>query len=80
MAGSWSITDPVNKSVASFPGDGWLVSWSPDSTRVATWVDLGNTIGIYGFDGGRQALLTVPTGVRIQAISTPCGPPMGRRS
>lgn len=56
------ITDPVNKSVASFPGDGWLVSWSPNSTRVATWVDLGKTIGIYGFDGGRQALLTVPTG------------------
>jgi|GEM_PF-1457465 len=61
-AGTVVITDPVTKSVASFPGTGWLVSWSPDSTRVATWVEVFKTIGIYGFDGGRQALLSVPAG------------------
>ena len=75
-----AITDPVTKSVASFPGEGWRVSWSPDSTRVASWIDLGKTIGIYGFDGGRQGLLTMPTGCALRAISTPSGRPMGRRS
>jgi Tol biopolymer transport system component len=56
------LTDPAGRPVASLPGTGWLVSWSPDSTRVATWVDLFKTIGIYGLDGVRQALLTVPLG------------------
>ena len=45
------VTDQSGKAVAEFPGDGWLVSWSPDSTRVATWVELFQTIGIYGLDG-----------------------------
>ena len=45
-----------------FPGTGWLVAWSPDSKRVATWVELSQTIGIYGLDGMRQALLTLPPG------------------
>jgi Tol biopolymer transport system component len=62
-----SLSDPAGHVVASFPGIGWRVSWSPDSTRVATWVgatwaDLGKTIGIYGLDGVRQELLTVPPG------------------
>ncbi len=56
------ISDAAGRSVATFPGTGWLVSWSPDSSRVATWVELGQTIGIYGVDGVRQALLTVPAG------------------
>jgi WD40-like Beta Propeller Repeat len=56
------IADPTTKAVVSFPGDGWAVSWSPDSTRIATWIDVFNTIGIYGVDGVRQALLTVPAG------------------
>ena len=64
-AGVVVITDPVTKSVASFLGDGWRVSWSPDSTRVASWIELGKTIGIYGFEGGRQVLLTVPTGCAL---------------
>jgi Tol biopolymer transport system component len=56
------IADPATGSVVSFPGDGWQISWSPDSTRVATWVDMFHAIGIYGVDGVRQALLTVPPG------------------
>jgi Tol biopolymer transport system component len=59
------ISDPAGHIVASFPGTGWLISWSPDSTRVATWVDLDKTIGIYGLDGVRQALLTAPAGCRL---------------
>ena len=46
----------------SFPGEGWEVSWSPDSSRIATWIDNGNTVGIYGVDGVRQALLGVLPG------------------
>ena len=61
-AGQVYVADPAGHVVASFPGTGWLVSWSPDSTRVATWVDPGHTFGIYGLDGVRQALLTVPPG------------------
>ena len=56
---------------------GWLVSWSPDSTRVATWVDLGKTIGIYGLDGVRQALLTVPPGCALPGDFDPVWSPDG---
>ena len=60
--GTVFISDPAGHVVASFPGTGWRVSWSPDSTRVATWVELSKTIGIYGLDGVRQALLSLPAG------------------
>jgi Tol biopolymer transport system component len=56
------ISDPKGNVVATFPSEGWLISWSPDSTRVAVWVHWGETIGVYGLDGVRQALLTVPPG------------------
>ncbi len=56
------IYDTETKRSVSFPGDGWILSWSPDSSQVATWIDLGNTVGIYGVDGVRQALLAVPAG------------------
>ncbi len=62
LPGTVFISDPAGHMVTSFPGNGWLVSWSPDSTRIATWVDLDKTIGIYGLDGVRQALITVPSG------------------
>jgi Tol biopolymer transport system component len=70
------IFDPVTESVASFPADGWLVSWSPDSTRVATWVDL-ERIGIHGFDGGLQALLTVPPNCALPGDFDPVWAPDG---
>lgn len=71
------ITDPEGHPVASFPGTGWLVSWSPDSTRVATSIDLGHTFGIYGLDGVRQALLTVPPGYQVQGDYSPVWSPDG---
>ena len=71
------IADPDGNSVTSFPGVGWLVSWSPDSTRVATSVDLGHTFGIYGLDGVRQALLTVPLGYQVQGDYSPVWSPDG---
>jgi Tol biopolymer transport system component len=57
------ISDPQGNVVASFPGHGWLISWSPDSTRVAVWIGEGKTIGVYGLDGKRQKVLTVPAGM-----------------
>jgi DNA-binding SARP family transcriptional activator/Tol biopolymer transport system component len=54
------ISDPQGNVIAEFPADGWDISWSPDSTRVAVWVDFFETIGVFGVDGERQALLPVP--------------------
>ena len=35
------------------PGEGWRISWSPESRRVAAWVRWAETIGVYGLDGVR---------------------------
>ena len=75
--GTVYISDPAGHVVASFPGTGWLVSWSPDSTRVVTSIDLGKTFGIYGLDGVRQALLTVPAGYQVQGDYDPVWSPDG---
>jgi Tol biopolymer transport system component len=56
------ISDAEGNVVASFPGDGWEIAWSPDSTRVAVWDRLFESIGVYGLDGERRAALTVPSG------------------
>jgi Tol biopolymer transport system component len=56
------ISDPEGNLVATFPSEGWLISWSPDSTRVAVWVRWTETIGVYGVDGVRQMMLPVPPG------------------
>jgi Tol biopolymer transport system component len=72
------VSDPEGHVVVSFPGTGWLVSWSPDSTRVATWVDLFKTIGIYGLDGGLQALLAVPTNCALPGDFDPVWSPDGK--
>lgn len=57
------IIDPEGEVVASIPSDGWLISWSPDSTRVAVWITWTETIGVYGLDGDRQTVLTLPPGL-----------------
>jgi RNA polymerase sigma factor (sigma-70 family) len=64
--GSVIIADAHGNVVSSFPGEGWAIAWSPDSTRVAVLHDWmpdiaeSTTIGIYGVDGTREAALTVP--------------------
>jgi WD40 repeat protein len=60
--GSGVITDSEGNVVARFPRQGWEIAWSPDSTRVAVWEGTFETIGIYGLDGARQALLEMPSG------------------
>jgi hypothetical protein len=65
--GTVLISDAEGNVIASFPGQGWTISWSPDSTRVAVmdfWASEGQgdaTIGVYGLDGLRQAALTLPS-------------------
>jgi hypothetical protein len=57
------IIDPGGEVLASIPSEGWLISWSPDSTRVAVWITWGETIGVYGLEGERQAVLELPEGL-----------------
>lgn len=51
------LADAAGNPVASFPGVGWNIAWSPDSTRLATWLDLFETVAVYGIDGTRQAVV-----------------------
>ena len=78
--GTVHISDADGHPVASFPGTGWQVTWSPDSTRLATWVEQGprRAIGIYGLDGVRHALLTLPTGLGPPGDYDPKWSPDGR--
>ena len=56
------ISDAAGNVLATFPADGWDIGWSPDSTRVAVWDTLFETVGVYGVDGARQAQITMPSG------------------
>ena len=76
--GTVVISDPATKAVASFPATGWQVSWSPDSSRVATWVEEFKTIGVFGVDGVRQALLTLPPGQTVGGDYDPVWSPDGK--
>ena len=73
------ISDAAGHRVASFPAEGWAISWSPDSTRVAAWRDAYpmTMIGIYGVDGARQALLALPPGLRPRGDYDPVWSPDG---
>jgi Tol biopolymer transport system component len=74
--GTVNISDAHGHLVASFPGDGSRIAWSPDSTRVASWVHWG-PIGIFGLDGVRQKLLTVPDGLMAPGYFDPVWSPNG---
>jgi Tol biopolymer transport system component len=55
--GTVFISDPAGRLIASFPGVGWDIAWSPDSTHLATWVEEFKTIGIYRVDGALESVL-----------------------
>jgi Tol biopolymer transport system component len=76
---SVTISDASGRPVASFPGDGWAIAWSPDSTRVAVWHDFyGDAkLEIYGLDGVRQAVLSMPTGWQASGDFDPVWSPDG---
>ena len=78
---AWShvvISDPQGNVIAEFPGEGWEISWSPDSTRVAVWVTVFETIGVFGVDGERRALLAMPRGWRPAGDHDPIWLPDGQ--
>ncbi len=74
-----TIIDSAGRPVASFPGDGWAIVWSPDSTRVAAWVDFYGEakIAIHTLDGVRQALLKMPAGWAASGDYDPVWSPDG---
>ena len=72
------IADTDGRVVSSFRGEGWLVSWSPDSARVATWVTHGKTIAIDGINGVRQAEIALPDGKAPTGDYDPVWSPDGR--
>jgi len=76
-AGKVYISDPRGQRITSFRGEGWDIAWSPDSTRLASWERLGRTIGIYGPDGVRQKLLTLPPGLIAGGDHDPVWSPDG---
>ena len=63
------VVDPQGRSVSSFPG--WLASWSPDSTRIATWDQPFETVGIWSVDGRPLSTVPFPVGVTLPGDSTP---------
>ncbi len=52
-----TVMDADGHVVSTFPAGGWNISWSPDGTRIATWIAPEGAIGVYGIDGVRQAVL-----------------------
>jgi Tol biopolymer transport system component len=74
-----TISDASGHVVASFPGDGWAIAWSPDSTRVAVWDNFyeEHTLGVYGLDGVRQAQLTMPPEWELPGDRDPVWSPDG---
>lgn len=73
------ISDTEGNVIAKFAtGRGWDIGWSPDSTRVAVWDSLFETIGIYGLDGDRQTQLTVPPGTLAGGDHDPMWLPDGQ--
>jgi hypothetical protein len=65
------ISDAAGTVYAAFPADGWDIGWSPDSTRVAVWDTLFETVGVYGVDGVRQAQIAMPSGWRMSGDHDP---------
>ena len=63
LVGRRVISDARATSSRRSPPRGWNIGWSPDSTRVAVWDGLFETIGVYGVDGDWQTQLTVPSGL-----------------
>jgi WD40 repeat protein len=71
------VSDAGGSSLTAVPASGWLINWSPDSSRIVTWVDLWKSIGIYGIDGERQALLEPPRSVIPSGDHDPSWTPGG---
>jgi Tol biopolymer transport system component len=75
VTGTVHVSDAAGRAVTSFPGEGWRVSWSPDSARIATWDNFEETVAIFGLDGVREAHLTLPEGFMADAPLGDYDPP-----
>ena len=75
-----NISDAAGHRVASFPGEGWAISWSPDSTRVAAWIDFygDRSSGSTGSTGSARRCSLCHPNSQPWATSTRCGQPMAR--
>ena len=71
------ISDAEGNVVATFPSQGWNIAWSPDSTRVAVWDVVFESIGVYGIEGARQTQLTIPPGSLASGDHDPVWMPDG---
>ena len=65
------ISDAEGNVISTFPGQGWDIGWSPDSTRVAVWDTLFETVAVYGVDGTRHALVTMPSWLELSGDHDP---------
>ena len=52
-----TVMDADGQRSRPSPREGWNIAWSPDGTRIATWIAPEGAIGAYGIDGVRQAVL-----------------------
>jgi len=71
------ITEADGSALTTIVGNGWNIGWSPDSTRIVTWVETWQTIGVYGVDGERQALLPAPRSLMSSGDHDPSWTPDG---
>jgi Tol biopolymer transport system component len=72
------IREPGGRLVASVPGDGWVIAWSPDATHLATWIDGDmDAIAVYAPDGTLQARLDLPAGFELRHDGDPVWSPDG---
>jgi Tol biopolymer transport system component len=76
--GGVEISDAEGNVLVTLPTEaGWKIAWSPDSTRIAVWDRLFETIGVYGLDGTRQTQLTMPPGWSASGDHDPAWMPDG---
>jgi WD40 repeat protein len=57
------VSDPAGNVVTSFPGTG--LTWSPDSTKLATWAPASAAIEIRGINGELETSLPLPADTRF---------------
>ena len=53
------IVEPDGHVVGEFPAEGRRIAWSPDSTRVAAWMEVTRTFGIWNVQGDLDMVVPV---------------------
>ena len=63
------VIDRQDREVASFPG--WYSTWSPDSTRIATWGSRPDLVDIRAIDGSLESSVVVPDTLQASGAQRP---------